>query len=148
MTGISRRRRKNAQRKVASEGMPPKVQGGFAALRKEFERRKAFQTELEREGETEERVRIPRPNQVIGILEQRVGGSRMRVRCMDGKARICRVPGRLKRKLWVREGDFVLVEPWEYAKEGKGDIIFKYKQSHIEWLRAKGFLKEIEEKEF
>ncbi len=114
-------------------------------MRKEFERRKAFQTELEKEGEIEERVRIPRANQVIGLLEQRVGGSRMRVRCMDGKTRICRVPGRLKRKLWVREGDFVLVEPWEYDKEEKGDIIFKYKQSHIEWLRVKGFLKEIKE---
>src|SRR3989344_6863440 len=86
------------------------------------------------------RVRTPRGREVLGLLKQRLGGSRMNVACFDGKVRICRIPGRLKRKLWVREGDYVLVEPWEYAKEGKGDIIFKYKQSHIEWLRAKGFL--------
>ena len=51
------------------------------------------------------RVKLPRGRQTLGILEQRLGGSRMRVRCLDGKSRICRIPGRLKRSLWVREGD-------------------------------------------
>jgi translation initiation factor 1A len=92
------------------------------------------------------RARIPRGREVIGILEQRLGGSRTRVKCLDGKSRVCRIPGRLKRKLWVREGDFVLVEPWEYDKE-KGDIVFKYKMTHVEWLRRKGYIKEIEDLE-
>lgn len=92
------------------------------------------------------RARIPRGREVIGILEQRLGGSRTKVRCLDGKSRVCRIPGRLKRKLWVREGDFVLVEPWEYDDE-KGDIIFKYKNTHIEWLKRKGYIKEIEDLE-
>ncbi len=90
------------------------------------------------------RVRIPKGREVIGILEQRMGASRMRVRCLDGLTRLCRVPGRLKRKLWIREGDIVLVEPWEYANE-KGDIIFKYRPAHIEWLKNKGYLKDINE---
>ena len=68
------------------------------------------------------RIKVPRNNEVLGFIEQRLGGSRMRVRCLDGKIRICRVPGRLKRKLWIREGDLLLIEPWEYDNE-KGDII-------------------------
>ena len=32
---------------------------------------------------------------------------------------------RLKRKLWVREGDILLIEPWELSGDEKGDIIFK-----------------------
>ncbi|MEK6835430.1 MAG: translation initiation factor IF-1A, partial [Nanoarchaeota archaeon] len=53
------------------------------------------------------RIKTPRGNQVLGLIEQRLGGSRMRVKCLDGKIRICRIPGRLKRKLWIREGDLL-----------------------------------------
>ena len=65
-------------------------------------------------GEEIVRVRLPKGEEVIGILEQRLGGSRNEVRCLDGKTRNCRIPGRLKRRLWVRAGDVVLVEPWEF----------------------------------
>ena len=89
------------------------------------------------------RVKLPRGKQVFGILEQRLGASRMRVRCLDGNMRICRIPGRLKRRLWVKDGDVLLVEPWEFLGNEKGDIIFKYKKTQIDWLRRKGYLKEI-----
>ena len=93
------------------------------------------------------RTPIPRGRQVLGLCEQRVGGSRMKVRCMDGKNRICRIPGRLKRKLWVREGDILLIEPWELGGDDKGDVIFKYKQVQVSWLKNKGYLKGLEEVE-
>jgi len=92
------------------------------------------------------RVRLPRGREVFGILEQRVGASRMLIRCLDGKTRNCRVPGRLRRRLWLREGDTVLVQPWEFDDE-KGDVIFKYRNAEIAFLKRKGHLKEIE-KEF
>ena len=92
------------------------------------------------------RVKMPRDKQTFAILESRLGGSRTRARCLDGKTRICRIPGRLKRKLWVREGDLVLVEPWELGGNEKGDVIFKYRSSaEVSFLRKKGYLKGIEE---
>jgi len=90
------------------------------------------------------RVRVPRGKETLGVLEQRLGASRTRVKCLDGKTRICRIPGRLKRSLWVREGDIVLVEPWEYGGDEKGDIIFKYRKNQIDWLKKKGYLKQLE----
>jgi len=90
------------------------------------------------------RVKLPREKQSFGVVDQRLGASRMRVRCLDAKTRICRIPGRLKRKLWVREGDLVLVEPWEMGGDEKGDIIFKYRPSQIDWLKRKGYLKGLE----
>ena len=45
------------------------------------------------------RIRLPRGKQTMAIVDQRLGGSRMRVRCLDGKTRIARIPGRLKRHL-------------------------------------------------
>jgi translation initiation factor 1A len=98
----------------------------------------------EQEGDNIIRVRFPKNNEVIGILEQRLGGSRAKVRCMDGKTRVCRIPGRLKRYLWIRENDIILVEPWELQGDEKGDIIYKYKGNQIEVLRKKGYLKTLE----
>jgi translation initiation factor 1A len=91
------------------------------------------------------RIKLPRERQVLGILEQRLGASRMRVRCLDGKTRVCRIPGRLKRRLWVREGDTVIVEPWEYSGDDKGDILYKYTNTQVVFLKKKGYLKKLEE---
>jgi len=101
----------------------------------------------EEEQEDFTRVKLPRGKQSIGIVEQRLGGSRARVRCFDGNSRICRIPGRLKRKLWIRENDTILVEPWELDNT-KGDIIFKYKPTQIEFLKRKGLIKEVQIEEF
>ncbi|MCF7866291.1 translation initiation factor eIF-1A [Candidatus Woesearchaeota archaeon] len=90
-----------------------------------------------------ERVRVPRNEEVLGVLDSRLGASRCDVRCMDGKTRNCRIPGRLKRKLWVREGDIVLVEPWEFGGDEKGDIIFKYRPTQVSWLKNKGYLDQM-----
>ena len=89
------------------------------------------------------RVKLPREGQVLGIIEQRVGGMRVVVKCIDGKSRNCRVPGRLRRRLWLREGDVVIVQPWEFDGE-KGDVLFKYNPAQVQWLKRKDYLKEIE----
>jgi len=89
------------------------------------------------------RVKLPREGQVLGIIEQRVGGSRMVVKCIDGVARNCKVPGRLRRRLWLREGDIVIIEPWDFDNT-KGNVMFKYNPTQVQWLRKKGHLKDIE----
>ncbi|PIU63431.1 translation initiation factor eIF-1A [archaeon CG_4_10_14_0_2_um_filter_Archaea_38_6] len=96
------------------------------------------------EGEEVIRVRMPKGKEVLGIVEQLLGLRKMYVRCLDGKTRLCRVPGRLRRSMWVRQGDVVIIEPWEY-EEDRGDIIFDYRKSQVDWLRRKGMLKDLEE---
>lgn len=91
------------------------------------------------------RVRLPRETQVLGICERRLGGSRMKVVCLDGKTRVCRIPGRLKRQLWVREGDTLLIQPWEYDADEKGDVIYKYRPLQVDWLKKNGHLKGLED---
>jgi len=90
------------------------------------------------------RVRLPIGREVLGIVQQRLGGSRMRVLCLDSKERICRIPGRLRRVLWVRENDVVIVEPWELGGDGKGDVVHKYRnKAEVEFLKKKGYLKNL-----
>ena len=106
--------------------------------KEEQQRQEKFQQEISR-------INLPRGRQTFGVLEQRLGASRMRVRCLDGKTRICRIPGRLTRKLWVREGEIVIVEPWEYGGDEKGDVIYKYTPTQAIYLKKKGYLKQLTE---
>lgn len=93
-----------------------------------------------------QRAPLPKEGEVIGIIEQRLGGNKMMVNCVDGKSRNCRVPGRLRRKLWLRPEDVVIVQPWE-LDDSKGDVVLKYKQNQVAWLRKNGHL-ETESTEF
>ena len=93
------------------------------------------------------RVRLPRGREVLGVVQQRLGGSRMRVLCLDGRVRICRIPGRLKRSLWVRSNDIVIIEPWELSSDEKGDVLYKYRRLQADFLKRNGYLKKLEEYE-
>jgi len=94
------------------------------------------------------RVRLPRNKEVIGIVEQRVGANRMIVKCLDEKERNCRIPGSLRRSLWIRPGDTVIVEPWEFEGDKKGDIVFKYTPAAVDWLKRNNFIKDVQGNQF
>ncbi len=98
------------------------------------------------QNEENTRVRFPRGDQFIGIVEKRLGGSRMNIRSADGKDILARVPGRAKKFLWIREGDIVLLEPWELDKN-KADLIYKYKPNEVKQLEKKGMLANFESAE-
>ena len=85
------------------------------------------------------RAPLPKGKEVIGIIEERYGGNKMKISCVDGKDRNCRVPGRLKRRLWLRPGDAVIIEPWE-LDDSRGDILLKYKPNQVAWLKKNGYL--------
>jgi translation initiation factor 1A len=91
------------------------------------------------------RVRIPKPeeNEILGIVEQMLGASRVRVRCMDGKTRMGRIPGKLKKRIWIREGDVVIVVPWEVQGDEKCDIVWRYTKTQVEWLTKRGYLNQL-----
>lgn len=97
------------------------------------------------QGQPMGRIRLPRGNEVLGKVTQRLGANRMLVACFDGKERNCRVPGRMKRALWIRPGNIVLVQPWEYEGDKKGDVIFSYTPAAIQWLERKGYLKGVKD---
>ena len=106
--------------------------------------KKAQEERQEQLAEEIRRVKMPRGRQVFGIVDQLLGGTRMRVKCFDGKLRICRIPGRFKRFLWVRAGDMILVEPWELSGDDRGDVLHKYSKAQLHYLRNKGMLKEAQ----
>lgn len=89
----------------------------------------------------QDRTRLPRKGEVLGLVTQMHGGARMMVHCIDGKDRMCRVPGKIKKHIWVREGDYVLVIPWSIEPDTKADVEYRYTGMQIEQMRRKGLIK-------
>ena len=85
-----------------------------------------------------ERLRMRRNDEVLGFVEQMFGFDRLRVRCKDGYTRTCRIRGKIRKRLWVRANDVVIVRPWIVQSEKKGDVMYRYTRTQVEWLRKKG----------
>ncbi|MEM5853211.1 MAG: translation initiation factor eIF-1A [Candidatus Aenigmatarchaeota archaeon] len=89
------------------------------------------------------RIRIPKEGEILGAVEMMLGGDKLKVICDDGNVRICRIPGKLRKKVWVGAGDLVLVQPWKVQSGERGDIIFKYTPTQANWLKRNGFVKNL-----
>ncbi|MDK2826654.1 translation initiation factor 1A (aeIF-1A) [Methanolobus vulcani] len=88
------------------------------------------------------RVRTPRKenNEILATVENMLGANHVKLRCMDGVVRMGRIPGSMKKKTWIREGDIVIAVPWDFQNE-KADVIWKYTRPQVNWLERKGYLK-------
>ncbi|MEM2875628.1 MAG: translation initiation factor eIF-1A [Candidatus Bathyarchaeia archaeon] len=83
---------------------------------------------------------LPSGNDVLCIATKLLGYDRVLVKCQDGHERLCRIRGRMKRKVWIRVNDVVLVSPWDFQSEKRGDIFWRYTKSQVDWLRKNGYL--------
>jgi len=85
-------------------------------------------------------LRMPDEDEVFAEVVEMLGANRVRVRCADGKERTARIPGRMQKRVWIREDDIVLVEPWDWTGKTRGDIAWRYEKSEAEQLREEGHL--------
>ncbi|MEM1733823.1 MAG: translation initiation factor IF-1A, partial [Pyrobaculum sp.] len=46
--------------------------------------------------------RTPGEGEVLGKIIEMLGDGRFKVVCADGQVRVARLPGRLRRKLWLK----------------------------------------------
>ncbi len=91
------------------------------------------------EGSINEAV-VPREGEVLGIVTKLLGFDRIMVKCQDGAERLCRIRGKMKRRVWIREGDIVIVAPWDFQTDTRGDVTWRYTHAQAENLRRKGLL--------
>ncbi|MFP3220653.1 MAG: translation initiation factor aIF-1A [Candidatus Marsarchaeota archaeon] len=85
-------------------------------------------------------LRVPQEGELVGVVTQLLGFDRIRVKCTDGKTRMCRIPGKMKKKSWIHEGDFVLVTPWDFQSDTRGDIVTVYSKEEVKQLEAAGII--------
>jgi len=76
---------------------------------------------------------------MFGCAELMMGANHIRVRGFDGVTRMGRIKGKIKKKVWIREGDILIIIPWNFQDE-KCDIIYRYTGPQVEWLRRNNYL--------
>ena len=96
------------------------------------------------------RVKMPyrRNGEMFGRVVEIYGQERMEIFCEDGISRIGRIRGKIKKRVWVRKGDLVIVNPWgfETVVEGqkeKCEIFWRYLRHEVAWLERNNRLPEI-----
>ncbi|MCX8184856.1 MAG: translation initiation factor eIF-1A [Sulfolobales archaeon] len=87
-------------------------------------------------------VDIPVPEgktQVICVVSQLVGANYVKVVCTDEQSRVARIPGKLRKKIWISPLDVVLVELWAEVSD-RGDVVYKYSRDERKKLIEHGYL--------
>jgi len=94
--------------------------------------------------ETNLRVTLPyKPKgEMFAVAETFQGGSRLQLICEDGERRMGRIPGKLRRRMWVRENDLLIVVPWSF-QDSKADVKFRYTPTQTSNLKRSGKIPEI-----
>merc|ERR1711869_34955 len=75
--------------------------------------------------------------QVLTML----GGGRLDAQCFDGIKRLCGIRGKMRKRVWISQGDIVLVGLCDFQDE-KADVILKYSADEARNLKAYGELPE------
>ena len=90
------------------------------------------------------RVKMPnrRINEMFALAKQILGGRRVTVICEDGEERMARIPGKMRRRQWVRENDLIIVWPWDF-QPSKADVKHRYTKTQAMYLSRKGLLNEV-----
>ena len=78
-------------------------------------------------------------NEMFALASQILGGRRVTVLCEDGETRMARIPGKMRRRQWVREGDLIIVWPWDF-QDSKADVKHRYTKTQAMYLSRKGVL--------
>jgi translation initiation factor 1A len=75
--------------------------------------------------------------QVLKML----GNGRVEAVCFDGTKRLCHIRGKLRKKVWINQGDIILVGLRDY-QDGKADVIMKYFPEEARLLKSYGEIPE------
>lgn len=90
------------------------------------------------------RYRMPdnRNREMFAIADELMGASKLRVMCEDGKSRMARIPGKMKRRMWIKPGDLVIVKPWDFQDE-KADVKYRYVRTQAQNLSRRKKIPEL-----
>lgn len=68
-----------------------------------------------------------------------LGNGRIQAQCFDGQRRLAHIRGKLRKKVWINQGDIILLSLRDYQDE-KGDVLMKYSADEARNLKNYGEL--------
>lgn len=94
------------------------------------------------ENETEKRELVFKEDgQEYAQVTKMLGNGRLEAMCFDGTKRLCHIRGKLRKKVWINQGDIILVGLRDY-QDAKADVILKYNPDEARNLKAYGEIPE------
>lgn len=95
----------------------------------------------EQQQEAIRRTPMPRRHELemFGVVTQLLGATQIRIMCEDSVERICRITGKMRKRVWMRVGDVVIVKLWDFQRS-KADVVWRYIGTQSEHLRKRGLL--------
>ena len=85
-------------------------------------------------------IRIPEEGEMFGRVLKMLGGENVMVKCTDGITRRGRIRGKLKRRVWIRDNDIVIIAPWDFKDSEMGDIVWRFTLPQVDWLKQNGHI--------
>lgn len=70
-----------------------------------------------------------------------LGNGRLEAQCFDGEKRLAHIRGKLRKKVWINQGDIILISLRDF-QDGKADVIQKYNADEARALKQQGELPE------
>ena len=68
-----------------------------------------------------------------------LGDGRLEAKCSDGSIRICHIRGKMRKRVWINNGDLLLVDIRSYQPD-KADVVHKYYDTEDRRLKDYGEL--------
>ena len=101
--------------------------------------RRSFKQNTKKRGNNIEqqfqKLRMPYGDEIFGRVTKLLGATKFNVNCSDGKERICGVPGKFKRRFFIKSNDIVIIKPWSVQSDERGDIVYKYSFIEVNKLK-------------
>lgn len=101
------------------------------------------------EGTGMKRPRIPnyRNEELLGVVTEVYGGEHLGVKGEDGILYMGLIRGKIKKRMWCRVSDVVVISPWNFEtiredKKRKCHIIWRYTRTQTTWLQNHNYIKE------
>lgn len=82
--------------------------------------------------------------EMYGKVIQLMGSNQVKIACEDSQDRICRIPGKLFKHVWLKANDIVIVKLWDF-QPSKADVIWRYQGFQKNALEKRGELTKLYE---
>ena len=73
-------------------------------------------------------------SQEYGQVLRLLGNCRLEIQCFDGKTRLGNIRGSMRKKVWIKVNDVILVSLRDF-EDGKCDVIHKYESKEVNSLK-------------
>jgi len=78
---------------------------------------------------------------ILCVVQRLIGAGYVEVLCTDNETYMARIPGKMRRKVWIKEGDVILFLPWG-TRDKKGDVVHRYEREEVKFLLDSGLISE------